>query len=192
LQQQLKHVDLVIEVLDARAPLSSRHPRAVELFGAKPRLIILSKKDLADGQRLKQFLQLFQDPHQQVQAIALSLKSQENKTSIFTAALELTENKRQQLSDRGLLPRPIRVCVVGMPNVGKSSFINWLIGQKKAKVGNKPGITRGPQWVRVHPQIELLDTPGVLPNATFAEATAQKLALFNLLPESSYDMEEIA
>ena len=81
---------------------------------------------------------------------------------------------------------------MGMPNVGKSSLINWLIGQKKAKVGNKPGVTKGAQWVRVHPQIELLDTPGILPAFSFSAATAKKLALFNLLPESNYDVEEVA
>jgi ribosome biogenesis GTPase A len=194
LQQQLKHVDLVIEVLDARAPFSSRHPRAVELFSAKPRLIIMSKKDLADDQRLKYWLDFFSHSPDgdEVETIALSLKTQVNKGRLFQAALELTAKKREQLAAKGLLPRPIRICVVGMPNVGKSSFINWIIGQKKARVGNKPGVTKGPQWVRVHPQIELLDTPGVLPTVTFAEQTAQKLALLNLLPESSYDMEEIA
>jgi len=191
-QEQLKHVDLVIEVLDARAPLSSRHPRTAELFGTKPRLIILSKKDLGDGQRLKQWLDYFEEPENEAQAMLLSFKTQENKANVFTAALALTEKKRQQLAARGILPRPVRVCVVGMPNVGKSTFINWVIGQKRAKTGDKPGITKGPQWVRVHPQIELLDTPGILPNANFAESTAQRLALLNLLPETSYDVEEIA
>ncbi len=194
LQEQLKYVDLVIEVSDGRAPWSSRHPRSLEIFGAKPRLLVITKEDLSDPVRIKEWVTYYNTAESgpQAHALSLSLKDHRNKPKIFSLALELTKQKREQLAARGLLPRPIRICVVGMPNVGKSTLINWLIGVKKAKTGNKPGVTKGAQWVRVHPQIELLDTPGILPAFAFSPVISQKLALFNLLPEASYDIEEIA
>ncbi|HEY9716211.1 MAG TPA: ribosome biogenesis GTPase YlqF [Trichormus sp.] len=194
LQEQIKYVDLVIEVLDARAPLSSRHPRSREIFSNKPRLLVITKEDLGDPHKVRSWVAYFNNESdaRHSHAFALSLKTQRYKDKIFQLALEMTKDKREQLAAKGLLPRPIRICVVGMPNVGKSSLINWLIGQKKAKTGNKPGITKGAQWVRVHPQIELLDTPGIMPAFSFAAAVARRLALFNLLPEAVYDIEEIA
>lgn len=195
LQEQLKYVDLVIEVSDGRVPLSSRHPKTDEIFSAKPRLLVITKEDLADPHRIKDWVTFFNSSDHggpQAQALALSLKESKGKAKIFNLALQLTKQKREQLAAKGLLPRPTRICVVGMPNVGKSSLINWLIGVKKAKTGNKPGITKGSQWVRVHPQIELLDTPGILPAFAFGAGRERKLALFNLLPEANYDIEEVA
>jgi len=200
LQQTLKWVDLVIEVLDARAPLSSRHPNAQEIFGHKPRLIVLSKEDLADSNKVHEWLHLMSQQDQDLAShdktpsltLSLSLKTQKNRGRILDVALQLTEEKRLALKQKGLLPRPMRAVVVGMPNVGKSSLINWLIGKNKAKAANKPGVTRGPQWVRVHPQIELLDTPGFLPPASLSEDVRLKLSLLNLIPETTYDAEEIS
>jgi ribosome biogenesis GTPase A len=207
LQETLKWVDLVIEVLDARAPLSSRHPNAQEIFGSKPRLIVLSKEDLADSAKMREWLAAIDIREQAAiergaqtdkgssllgQTISLSLKTQRNRSKLLDIALQLTEAKRLQLKQKGLLPRPMRAVVVGMPNVGKSSLINWMIGKNKAKAANRPGVTRGPQWVRVHPQIELLDTPGFLPSATLNEEARLKLALLNLIPETSYDAEEVS
>lgn len=212
LQDTLKWVDLVIEVLDARAPVSSRHPNAQAIFGHKPRLIVLSKEDLADQAKVREWVSLIaaseiggssddsgqaepaSAPHNQAmtRTISLSLKTQKNRSKLLDISLQLTEEKRLQLKRKGLLPRPMRAVVVGMPNVGKSSLINWMIGKNKAKAANRPGVTRGPQWVRVHPQIELLDTPGFLPSATLNEDAFLKLALLNLVPETSYNAEEIS
>ena len=196
LQESIKWVDLVIEVLDARAPLSSRHPNAQEIFGHKPKLVVLSKEDLADAGKVRDWVTIMvsrdRDSEQPAASLSLSLKTQKNRNKILDIALALTEKKRQALAKKGLLPRPMRAVVVGMPNVGKSSLINWMIGKNKAKAANKPGVTRGPQWVRVHPQIELLDTPGFLPPASFSEDVRLKLALFNLIPETSYDQEDVA
>ncbi len=205
LQETLKWVDLVIEVLDSRAPLSSRHPNAEEIFSHKPRLIVLSKEDLADPSKLREWIETIansssitandsgaQQNRTSTRTIALSLKTQKNRSRLLDIALELTEAKRLQLKQKGLLPRPMRAVVVGMPNVGKSSLINWMIGKNKAKAANRPGVTRGPQWVRVHPQIELLDTPGFLPSAALNEDALLKLALLNLIPETSYNAEEVA
>ncbi|MBS1957490.1 MAG: ribosome biogenesis GTPase YlqF [Cyanobacteria bacterium SZAS-4] len=199
LQDTLKWVDLVIEVLDARAPLSSRHPNGQEIFGHKPRLVVLSKEDLADSNKVREWLALMTTQSQTPQktelpnsVLSLSLKTQKNRGRILDIALQLTEEKRAALKKKGLLPRPMRAVVVGMPNVGKSSLINWIIGKNKAKAANKPGVTRGPQWVRVHPEIELLDTPGFLPAANLTEDVRLKLAMLNLIPETTYNAEEVS
>lgn len=190
LQEIIKWVDLVIEVLDARLPTSSHHPNSDNIFGNKPRLTVFSKSDLADVNKSKCALKTSKGI--QSKSIFLSLKHQANRDKVIALALELTRENRKKAALKGLLPRPIRICVVGIPNVGKSSLINWLIGRKLTKVADKPGVTRGQQWVRVHPQLELLDTPGILPAFTYKKAVELKLALLNLLPTSTYNMEEVA
>jgi ribosome biogenesis GTPase A len=191
LQDQLKWVDLVFEVRDARAPHSSGHPRAGELFGTKPRLVVLAKQDLADPVAIAGWLaELSAADH--AGALALALKQARGKDKLISQALDLTAGARQARASKGILPRPMRACVVGMPNVGKSSFINWLVGKRGTQVGDRPGITRGPQWVRLNPELELLDTPGILPHTSFAEQTRLILALLNLIPDSGYDSEEVA
>jgi ribosome biogenesis GTPase A len=191
LTELVKWVDLLIEVCDARAPLSSRHPNTNNIFGNKPRVVVLSKADLAEPEATKDWLAYFNDQeHQSV--LALSFKNPGGKERLLSAVLKATADKREKMAGKGLLPRPVRICVVGMPNVGKSSLINWLIGKNRAKVADRPGVTRAPQWIRVHPQIELLDSPGVLPNRAFDEITSLKLALLNLLGENTYDQEEMA
>jgi ribosome biogenesis GTPase A len=190
-QNQLKWVDLIIEVCDARAPVSSRHPRNLSLFGSKPRLVVLAKEDLAEFSASRNWVNAFGTvPNQK--ALSLALKTSKGKSKLIDLVLSLTEAKRKQLKEKGLLPRPARVCVVGIPNVGKSSLINWLVGQKRVRVGDKPGVTRGQQWVRVHPQVELLDTPGVLPADEIERSVQLKLALLNLVTAGSYDTEEVA
>lgn len=191
IQDQLKWVDLVFEVRDARVPKSSGHPNADDLFGNKPRIIILAKADLADPKLLKSWLSELNSVQNRA-AIALALKEGSGKDKVLKLALELTEQKRAAHAAKGLLPRAVRACVVGMPNVGKSTFINWFIGQKRAAVGNRPGVTKGPQWIRLNPQLELLDTPGVLPAFALTKGAILKLGLFNLLPEDLYDLEETA
>ncbi len=191
LQDQLKWVDLVFEVRDARVPRSSGHPNADQLFGAKPRVIVLAKADLADAKTIKSFItELTAEANRA--AIDLCLKDGKGKDKLLKLAYELTAQKRQAHAAKGLLPRPVRACVVGMPNVGKSTFINWFVGQKRAAVGNRPGVTKGPQWIRVSRELELLDTPGVLPAFGLPKPAILKLGLFNLLPEDLYDLEEIA
>ncbi|MBY0356799.1 MAG: ribosome biogenesis GTPase YlqF [Candidatus Obscuribacterales bacterium] len=191
LQEQLQAVDILFEVLDARLPFSSRHPKSLELFGPKTKLTILSKSDLADEQELNRLLAELA-ANSSAKAIPLCLKTQKGQNKLISLALELTAEKRAALARRGLLPRPIRACVVGLPNVGKSSLINWLIGRKKAAVGDRPGITRGNSWVRIHPQLELLDTPGMLPPVSFDEETALKLALCRILPDDHYEVDLVA
>ncbi|PZM79031.1 MAG: ribosome biogenesis GTPase YlqF [Candidatus Melainabacteria bacterium] len=190
LQQQLKWVDLIFEVLDARAPLSSRHPKNDEIFGNKPRLIFLTKDDLADPKVSRECAKKLSSEH--VKVIVLSLKDRRRQPEVVNMALELSEEKIKQIEAKGLLPRPVRICVVGMPNTGKSSLINWLIGKKQVKVADRPGVTRGPQWIRVHPKLELLDTPGILPPNISSRNVGEKLGIFNLAPAGAYAPEELA
>ena len=184
-------MDLVIEVLDSRVPLSTRHPRAESIFGNNPRLMIMTKEDLADPDSMKDFRARVEETTG-YPCLALSLKRSGGRSDVIDAAIEATRAKQESLARKGLLPRPMRVCVAGMPNVGKSSLINWLIGRKKARTGNRPGVTVGTQWVRVHPKLELLDTPGILPPTTFTPEVETRLAIFNLLPEGRYDVVEMA
>lgn len=191
LKEQLQAVDLLFEVRDARLPNSSKHPKAEEIFGNKPRIVVLAKQDLADPEELKTWMSLLA-PGDDRAALALSFKLRKGQDKLVATSLKLTEAKREALVRKGLLPRAMRACVVGLPNTGKSTLINWLIGKNKARTGNQPGITRGTQWVRVHPQLELLDTPGILPPVAFGRETTMKLALCNIVPEDHYDFVEAA
>lgn len=191
LKEQLQTVDLLFEVRDARIPVSSKHPKADEIFGNKPRIVVLAKQDLADAALVKAWVEELSKGDGR-DAIALSFKLHKGQDKLVSASLRVTEAKRQALTAKGLLPRPMRACVVGLPNVGKSTLINWLTGKHKARTGDKPGITRGTQWVRVHPQLELLDTPGILPPVAFTRETMMKLALCNVIPDDHYDFLEVA
>lgn len=191
LQQQLKWVDIVFEVLDARAPMSSRHPEHLQIFGNKPRLVFLTKDDLADGKVCREFVKRLTKSENE-RALLLSLKTRTRQPEVVAMALELSAEKIKQIEAKGLLPRPVRICVVGMPNTGKSSLINWLVGKKQVKVADRPGVTRGPQWIRVHPKLELLDTPGILPPNISNRNIGEKLGIFNLAPPGAYSPEELA
>lgn len=190
LKDQLQAVDLLFEVRDARLPKSSIHPKTKEFFGNKPRVIVFCKEDLADPDMVRRWTKHYSGPNQR--AIALSLKMNKGKDLLLSLATELCKDKIASREKKGLLPRPVRVAVVGLPNVGKSSLINWMIGKKKAAVANTPGVTRGNSWIRIHPLVEMLDTPGMLPMAMFRGEQAMKLALCNILPGDHYDVEEIA
>jgi ribosome biogenesis GTPase A len=190
-QAQLKLADLIIEVVDARAPISSRHPASVKLFGKKPRIVVLAKEDLADSIG-NEPLRRGMDSSPNQKSLSLSFKSQKGKGKLLDMALMLTKAEREKLIRKGMLPRPVRICVVGMPNVGKSTLINWFVGSRRVRVGDLPGITKGPQWVRINPQIELLDTPGVLPPTQFTSAVFLKLALLHLISPGSYETETVA
>lgn len=191
LKELINLVDVVIEVLDARIPDSSVYPDIKKLLGEKPRLIVLNKADLADENALKQWIKYYQEilgfP-----VIASCASKNNDISTIVNKVIELAKPRIDKLVAKGLLPRPARVVVVGMPNVGKSSIINKLIKKGKTKVGAKAGVTRQQQWVRVNPKIDLLDTPGIIPLKQEDQIKAGKLAMVNSVSENAYENEEVA
>lgn len=191
LKEQLSLVDVVIEVLDARIPQSSIYPEIKKLLGEIPRLIILNKADLADEGLTKAWKAKLENKFDHPVIISSSHKGNDY-SSIINKLIELGKPKMIKLIQKGLLPRPVRVMVVGMPNVGKSSIINKLIKKSKTKTGAKAGVTRMQQWVRVNPRIDLLDTPGIIPLKLDDQKTAQKLAFVNSVSENAYQNEEVA
>lgn len=191
LKEQIGLVDVVIEVLDARIPLSSRYDNIKSLLGEKPRLILLNKADLADENELKNWVSIL-EKDSGCPVLISDAKNSKNLTKIVHKAVELSEPKIQQLMQRGLLRRPARVMVVGMPNVGKSSIINKLTKTSRTKIGAKAGVTRQQQWVRVNPKLDLLDTPGIIPMKQEDQTRAQKLAFVNSVSENAYSNEMVA
>lgn len=191
LKELINLVDVVIEVLDARIPESSVYPDIKKLLGEKPRLIVLNKADLSDEKELKEWTKYYQE--QTGYPVIASCASKNNDIStIVNKVIELAKPRIDKLVAKGLLPRPARVVVVGMPNVGKSSIINKLIKKGKTKVGAKAGVTRQQQWVRVNPKIDLLDTPGIIPLKQEDQIKAGKLAMVNSVSENAYENEEVA
>lgn len=191
LKEQINLVDVVIEVLDARIPLSSRYDNIERLLGEKPRLILLNKSDLADEFELKKWIKIIE---QQLGCPVLTTDAKNSKdlNKITSKAIELSEPRIQKLMQKGLLRRSARVIVVGMPNVGKSSIINKLTKTSKTKVGAKAGVTRQQQWVKINPKLDLLDTPGIIPMKQEDQHRAKKLAFVNSVSENAYEKESVA
>ena len=191
LKELINLVDVVIEVLDARIPLSSCYPNIEKLLGEKPRVIVLNKSDLADERRIGYWKKFLEEKSGYPVILASASKSGD-LSQIVNKVVELSKPRIDKLVAKGLLARPARVVVVGMPNVGKSSIINKLIKKAKTKVGAKAGVTRQQQWVRVNPKIDLLDTPGIIPLKQDDQALAHKLAMVNSVSENAYENEAVA
>ena len=191
LKEQLSLVDAVIEVLDARIPLSSGYDNIAGLLKDKPRLILFNKSDLADKTKLKEFAARIEQECG-FPVIFSDAKNSKDLNLIVKKAVELSEPRIQAIMQKGLLRRPARVMVVGMPNVGKSSIINKLTRSSKTKIGAKAGVTRQQQWVRINPQLDLLDTPGIIPMKQDDQVRAQKLAFVNSVSENAYSNEIVA
>lgn len=191
LKEQINLVDVVIEVLDARIPLSSCYGDIKKLLGEKPRLILLNKADLVEDFELKNWIKIIENEFS-CPVLTSDAKSSKDLNKIVTKAVELSEPRIQALMKKGLLRRPARVMVVGMPNVGKSSIINKLTKTSKTKVGAKAGVTRQQQWVKVNPKLDLLDTPGIIPMKQEDQKRAQKLAFVNSVSEKAYESETTA
>ncbi|CCY63941.1 ribosome biogenesis GTPase A [Clostridium sp. CAG:967] len=191
LKEQLSLVDAVIEVLDARLPFSSSYDNITRLLGEKPRLILLNKADLTDKSELKKWISVLEEKTG-FPVLTTDAKNSKDLSYIVKKAVELSEPRIQALMKKGLLRRPARVMVVGMPNVGKSSIINKLTRSSKTKIGAKAGVTRQQQWVRINPQLELLDTPGIIPMKQEDQERAKKLAFVNAVSENAYSNEAVA
>lgn len=160
IEEKLKVVDIAFVLVDARIPLSSQNPMAMEILKNKPQLIILTKSDMADNNYTKKWEKYFND--QGKKTIAIDSISGLNIKKIELISKEILKEKIEKDLKRGLKQRPIRAIIVGIPNVGKSTLINRLAGKKVTNVGNMPGVTKAQQWIRLNQSLELLDTPGVL------------------------------
>lgn len=191
LKEKLGLVDVIIEVRDARLPLSSSYANIEKLLGNKPRLLLLNKADLTDKNELKNWVSYLKESTG-CPVIITEAKGNKDLTQVVKAAIELSEPKIQALMAKGLLRRPARAMVVGMPNVGKSSVINKLTKSSKTKIGAKAGVTRQQQWVRINPKLELLDTPGIIPTRQDNQEQAVKLAFVSSVSENAYSPEPVA
>ena len=159
-QNNLKLVDVVIELLDARIPLSSKNPEIDKLAHNKPRVVVLNKSDLSDRAKLNKWISYYQSKG--IKAIPVDTLKGSGVNKIVEECKNVTKEKMDALKEKGRKERAIRVMIVGVPNVGKSSLINKLTGRKSTQTGDRPGVTKGKQWVRLKGNLELLDTPGIL------------------------------
>ena len=160
MEEHLKLVDAVCEILDARIPISSRNPDIDAICGNKPRMVILNRIDMADPAMVKKWTEYFRGKGMAV--LQTDCKSRKGISGFVPAVRQLLAEKLQRYAEKGQVGRPLKIMVVGIPNVGKSTFINQIAGRKGAKAENRPGVTRGKQWVTVDAGLLLLDTPGIL------------------------------
>ena len=190
MQENIKLIDLVIELVDARAPLSSKNPDIDELGKNKFRLILLNKADLASEKGNAMWTKYFEEKGYFV--VKINSRSGAGMKQISATIMEACKEKIERDRKRGILNRPIRAMVVGIPNVGKSTFINSFAGKAAAKTGNKPGVTKGAQWIRLNKQVELLDTPGILWPKFEDQAVGVKLAMLGSVNDEILNIEELA
>lgn len=186
----LNLVDMVIEVVDARIPLSSRNPDVDVIVAKKPRLVVLNKKDLAEEKVTQYWLDYYEK--QGFGAVAVNGAQKQGIRDLLAAAQKCAEPLWQEMERKGRLRRPIRSMVVGSPNTGKSTIINALAPKSVAKTGNKPGVTKGTQWIKTKNNIELLDTPGVLWPKFTDERVGFRLAVTGAISDLIFNQEDVA
>ena len=190
MEENIKLIDLVIELLDARIPVSSKNPDIDELAKGKARLVILNKSDLASEAANKAWIEYYKNKG--INAIAINSRTRGFSKQVSDAILKSCEAKIQRDLKRGIKNKPIRAMIVGIPNVGKSTFINTLSGKAAAKTGNKPGVTKGKQWIKITNNIEFLDTPGILWPKFDDELIGEHIAFIGSVNEEIIDLEELA
>lgn len=190
MQENIKLIDLVIELVDARIPLSSRNPDIDELGKNKARLVLLNKADLAEDKWNDAWAEYFKKKGFSV--VKVNSRKGGGIKSIQGVIREACAEKIERDRKRGILNRPVRAMVVGIPNVGKSTFINALAGKACAKTGNKPGVTKGKQWIRLNKQVELLDAPGILWPKFEDQEVGLKLAFIGSIKDEVLQTEELA
>mgnify|MGYP002600362525 FL=1 len=190
MQEDLKLIDLIIELVDARVPLSSRNPDIDQLGQNKSRLILLNKADLADERQNEAWKEYFQKRGFHV--VKVDSRNGSGMKTIQNVIQEACKEKIERDRRRGIKNRPIRAMVAGIPNVGKSTFINTFAGKACAKTGNRPGVTKGKQWIRLNKQVELLDTPGILWPKFEDQTVGLRLALIGSIKDEVLQTEELA
>lgn len=190
MKEDIKLIDLIIELLDARIPLSSRNPEIDNLGQNKARLVLLNKADLADEKQNNKWIEYFKKKG--IVALKINSKNKQGIKEINNAVNIACKEKIERNLKRGIKNRPIRAMVVGIPNVGKSTFINAYAGKNCAKTGNKPGVTKGKQWIRLNKNLELLDTPGVLWPKFDDQKIGMHLAFIGSMNDNILDVSELA
>lgn len=190
MQENISLIDLIIEIVDARIPLSSRNPDIDELGKNKSRVILLNKSDLSDGKYNELWMDYFKGKGFHV--VLINSKSGQGVKSIQSVVQEACKEKIERDRKRGIINRPVRAMVVGIPNVGKSTFINAFAGKACTKTGNKPGVTKGKQWIRLNKQLELLDTPGILWPKFEDQLIGLRLALIGSMNDEVLHVDELA
>lgn len=190
MQEDMKLIDLVIELVDARIPLSSRNPDIDDLGKNKYRLILMNKSDLADRKQTEAWSSYFRSRGFFV--VCLDARSKNGMKNVTDVIMEACKEKMERDRKRGIKNRPVRAMVVGIPNVGKSTFINSYAGKACAKTGNKPGVTKGKQWIRLNKNVELLDTPGILWPKFEDQMVGLRLALIGSIKDEILNTDELA
>ncbi|HIK38843.1 MAG: ribosome biogenesis GTPase YlqF [Geminocystis sp.] len=190
LKEQLKLVDVVLEVRDARIPLASHHPQLKQWIGNKPRLLVINREDLIPETVKKQWQEWFESKGER--PFFTNAQTGKGVNALRRAALSQGVMVNERRRQRGMLPRPVRAVVVGFPNVGKSALINRLLQRRVVASARRPGVTRQLQWVRISEHLELLDTPGVIPGRLDNQQDAVKLAICEDIGEAAYDNQVVA
>ncbi|PTK39831.1 ribosome biogenesis GTPase YlqF [Staphylococcus hominis] len=188
--EQLKKVDVVFELVDARIPYSSRNPMIDDVIKQKPRVVILNKKDMSNLNEMQKWKHFFTDNG--FYPVAVDAKHGKNLKGVENAAIEATKEKFEKEKAKGLKPRAIRAMIVGIPNVGKSTLINKLAKKNIAQTGNKPGVTKQQQWIKVGKALQLLDTPGILWPKFEDETVGKKISLTGAIKDSIVHLDEVA
>ena len=190
MKEDIKLIDLVIELVDARVPLGSRNPDIDELAKGKGRIVLLNKADLADDGCTERWIAWFKE--QGIHALRINARSGMGMKQIQPLVQEACKEKIERDRRRGIKNRPVRTMVVGIPNVGKSTFINSFAGKACAKTGNKPGVTKGNQWIRLNKTLELLDTPGILWPKFEDQEVGKRLAFIGSIKDEILNLEELS
>ncbi len=190
--ENLKVVDLVIEILDARIPISSKNPDISRLAGNKQKIVVLNKVDLVDGRELKKWKDYFLENRISDYFVALSVEKGTNFNELRKITDDIYMDKLEKVKKKGLRKTVVRGMIVGIPNVGKSKFINKFVNKNKAKVGNTPGFTRGKQWIKISDKLELLDTPGVLWPKFEDQEIAHNLSITGSIKDNVLPLEEVS
>ena len=188
--EQLKKVDVVFEIVDARIPYSSRNPMIDDVIKQKPRVVILNKKDMTNLKELEKWEIYFKN--EGFYPVAVDAKHGKNLKNVEVEAIKATQEKFDREKAKGLKPRAIRAMIVGIPNVGKSTLINKLAKRSIAETGNKPGVTKQQQWIKVGKSLQLLDTPGILWPKFEDEEVGKKLSLTGAIKDSIVHLDEVA
>lgn len=188
--EDLKLIDVIIEILDARIPLASQNPDIKQITANKKKIVVLNKSDLADEKETKKWVEYFKN--QGIIAIPTDSNLGKGTKETLKAVQNLMQEEMEKAASKGRINKNIRIMICGIPNVGKSSFINRMINKKSAEVGNRPGVTRQKQWLRISSNIELLDTPGVLWPKFESHDVALKLAYTGSIKDELINKDEIA